>query len=442
MVDARTLPHSLDAERSVLGAALVSNDLIDAAAEIVQPADFFRAAHQTLWRHILRLHDRRDPVDFVTLKESLSTANDLDEIGGPAYLASLLDGVPHSSNVEHYAAIVREKATLRELIAAANKTLIRAYDADEAAVDVLDSTQADIFNIHTNRQRGGFMPLCDVLTGEVMPALERAVEQKRAVTGVASGLTDLDAMLSGFQQTDLIIIAARPSMGKTALVLEAAKHAALREGANVGIFSLEMSKRQLGLRALMSEAGVDGHRMRTGFLGERDYGRIAAAMNALANAKLHIDDTPAVGLHEVRARARKLKATVGLDLLVVDYIQLMKGEKAENRNLQIAALSAGLKALAKELDIAVIALSQLSRALESRSDKRPMLSDLRESGALEQDADVVIFVYRDEVYNEQTDQAGVAELIVSKQRNGPTGTVKVGFEKAHTRFFNMTTRVA
>lgn len=442
MSEDRLPPHSLDAEKAVLGAMILNNDLIDQVAEIVQAVDFYRFAHQKIFAHTLTLHERREPVDPLTLRESLTASHDLDTIGGVAYLFALTDGVPRLTNAEAYAGIVREKATLRELIQGANKALSLAHDSSEDAAAILDTVQQDVYGIATHRARGGFVAMPDLMLKDVWPALEALQSEKRAVTGVPSGLTDLDLELSGFQPADLIFIAARPSMGKTSLAMNMALHAATVASRHVGVFSLEMSRRQLGLRMLMSEARVDGQRMRTGFLNEGDYGRIAQAMNVVSEARLHIDDSAALTIHEVRNRARRLKALVGLDLLVLDYIQLMRGDKSENRNLELGKLSAGLKALAKELDIPVIVLSQLSRALEARSDKRPMLSDLRESGNLEQDADVVLFVYRDEVYNQDSDDRGIAELIVAKQRNGPTGRSKVGFDGSQTRFFNLQTHAS
>jgi replicative DNA helicase len=437
----RALPHNLEAEKAVLGAVMLNNGLVDAASAIVQPPDFFRDAHQVIWRHVLRLSDRREAIDMVTLRESLHTAGHLDRIGGPAYISALLDGIPHSTNIEHYARIVREKATLRELIFSANKTLATAYASDEDAAKVLDQAQQDLYGIATHRQRGGFVHISEILRDEAYPAIEAAADKKSAVTGVPSGFTDLDEMTSGWQPGDLIIIAARPSMGKTALVLNMAQHEALT-GYTVGVHSVEMARRQLAMRALMSEGRIDGHRLKTGFLGQSDYSRLSEAMSTLSEATLWIDDTSSVTLPEVRARARALQASAGLHLLVIDYVQLMEMPDGERRDLQIGVLSRGLKGLAKDLNIPIVILSQLSRKLEERGDKRPMLSDLRESGNLEQDADVVVFIYRDEVYNEQTADAGIAELIIAKQRNGPTGTVKVGFEKAHTRFFNLSTRAA
>jgi len=439
MMDDRALPHNLDAEKAVLGAILMQNDLIDAVAEIIVGADFYRHAHQILFDRALQLHARREVIDLVTLKNAL-TEKELSDVDGPAYIASLIDGVPRTSNAAHYARIVREKATRRDVIFAARKAMAAAYDSDDDATAVLDVAQQEIFGIYTHRQQGGFRLLGDVVMDEVLPQLEQWQQHKRAVTGVPSGLIDLDYMTSGFQNTDLVIIAARPSMGKTSLVMNIAQHVSMAAEQHVGVFSLEMSRRQLALRAVLAEAEIDGRRAQAGLLGDRDWARLSNALGVLGSARLHIDDQAALSLHEIRARARRMKVQVGLDLLIVDYIQLIRPterRKQENRTLELGEISRGLKALAKDLGIPVIALSQLSRAPEARSDHRPMLSDLRESGSLEQDADVVMFIYRDEVYNKGTEDRNVAELILAKQRNGPTGTVRVGFQAAHTRFFNL-----
>jgi len=437
----RTLPHNLEAERSVLGAILVHNDAFNLAAQVIDAADFYRDAHRRIFDRMVALNERHQAIDFVTLKEELARGGDLDEVGGPAYVASLADGVPRATNVEYYARIVKEKATLRNLIYAANKILSNAYEADQESDLILDEAESAIFSVADDRLKAGFVPMRD-LVKESFPKIELLFEQKRLITGVATGFVDLDEMTRGFQKGDLVIIAARPSMGKTSLVLNIAQYVALQpdQGA-VGVFSLEMSKESLFLRLLTSEAQIDSHRLMSGAIGQKDYSRISHALETLSAMKLHIDDTANIGVLEMRAKARRLQADQhGLSLLVVDYIQLMSGRgRFENRTLELASISRSLKGLAKELSVPVVVLSQLSRAPEARSDHRPQLSDLRESGALEQDADVVLMIYREDAYNRDPNHpdAGTAELIVAKQRNGPTGVVRLAFLREQTRFANL-----
>ena len=437
----RTLPHNLEAERSVLGAILVHNDAFNLAAQVIDAADFYRDAHRRIFDRMVSLNERHQAIDFVTLKEELARGGDLDEVGGPAYVASLADGVPRATNVEYYARIVKEKATLRNLIYAANKILSNAYEADQESDLILDEAESAIFSVADDRMKAGFVPMRD-LVKESFPKIEQLFEQKRLITGVPTGFVDLDEMTRGFQKGDLVIIAARPSMGKTSLVLNVAQYVALQpdQGA-VGVFSLEMSKESLFLRLLTSEAQIDSHRLMSGAIGQKDYSRISHALETLSAMKLHIDDTANIGVLEMRAKARRLQADQhGLSLLVVDYIQLMSGRgRFENRTLELASISRSLKGLAKELSVPVVVLSQLSRAPEARSDHRPQLSDLRESGALEQDADVVLMIYREDAYNRDPNHpdAGTAELIVAKQRNGPTGVVRLAFLREQTRFANL-----
>ena len=436
----RTLPHNLEAERSVLGAILVHNDAFDEAVQVIDARDFYRDAHRRIFDKMVALSERHQAIDFVTLKEELSRGGDLDEVGGPAYVASLADGVPRATNVEYYARIVKEKATLRNLIYAANKILTNAYEADQESDLVLDEAESAIFSVADDRLKTGFVPMRD-LVKESFPKIELLFEQKRLITGVPTGFVDLDSMTRGFQPGDLVIIAARPSMGKTSLVLNIAQYVALQPEHTVGVFSLEMSKESLFLRLLTSEAQIDSHRLMSGTIGQKDYSRISHALETLSAMRLHIDDTASLGVLEMRAKARRLQAEqMGLSLLVVDYIQLMSGRgRFENRTLELAAISRSLKGLAKELNVPVVVLSQLSRAPEARADHRPQLSDLRESGALEQDADVVLLIYREDAYNRDPNHpdAGTAELIVGKQRNGPTGVVRLAFLREQTRFANL-----
>ncbi len=437
----RTLPHNLEAERSVLGAILLHNDAFNLAAEVIDSKDFYRDAHRRIFDKMVKLVERGDAVDLVTLKDELGKSGEIDEVGGPAYIAALVDGVPRSTNVEHYARIIKEKATLRNLIFSANKILANAYHAEDEADAILDEAEREIFAIADDKVREGFVSLRE-LAQSSLDTIEKLHSRKELITGVPTGFIDLDEMTSGFQRSDLVIIAARPSMGKTALALNVAQHVGTKTDMTVGVFSLEMSKEQLFLRMLTAEARIDAHRLRGGFLGERDWGRLSEAIGTLSEAKIFIDDSPGVGVLEMRAKCRRLKSEHGLDMVIVDYIQLMQGRgRFENRTLEVASISRSLKGLAKELNVPVVALSQLSRAPESRSDHRPQLSDLRESGALEQDADVVIFIYRDDAYADKNmppaDSQGVAELILGKQRNGPTGVVKLAFIREFTRFENL-----
>jgi replicative DNA helicase len=390
---------------------------------------------------MVKLSERNDAIDLVTLKEELGRSGDLDEVGGPAYISALIDGVPRSTNVEHYARIIKEKATLRNLIFSANKILATAYAGEDEADLILDQAESAIFKIADDKVRDGFVSLRDLAQGS-LDTIEKLHSRRELVTGVPTGFTDLDEMTSGLQAGDLVIIAARPSMGKTSLVLNMAQHVGTKTDMTVGIFSLEMSKEQLFLRMLTGEARIDAHRLRGGFLGERDWGRLSQAIGTLSEAKIFIDDTASIGVLEMRAKCRRLASEHGLHMVVVDYVQLMQGRgKFENRTLELGSISRSLKGLAKELRVPIVLLSQLSRAPESRADHRPQLSDLRESGALEQDADVVAFIYREDMYMDKsqppTDAQGVAELIIAKQRNGPVGVVKLAFIREFTRFENL-----
>src|SRR5688572_1119688 len=439
VISERTLPHNLDAEKSVLGAILIHNEAFNHAAELIDSRDFFRDAHRRIFERMVTLSERGDAIDFVTLKEELSRAGELDEIGGPAYIAALADGVPRSANVEYYARIVKEKSTLRNLIHSANKILSEAYEAEQEPDLLLDEAERAIFAIAEDRIRAGFVPLRDLVQSS-FTTIEKLQQTKGAVTGVPSGFADLDEITTGFQRGDLVVVAARPSMGKTSLVLNMTQYVGTSTDMTVGFFSLEMSKEQLFMRMLTSEARIDAHRFRTGHLSEKDYGKLSHALGTLAEARVFIDDSASIGVLEMRAKARRLKAEHGLNLLVIDYLQLMQGRgRFESRQQEVSAISRSLKGLAKELNIPIIALSQLSRAPEGRTDHRPQLSDLRESGAIEQDADVVMFIYRPEVYEKdetKPEDQGVAEIIVGKQRNGPIGSVRLSFLNQFTRFEN------
>ena len=435
----RTLPHNLDAERSVLGAILIDNATFNVVAAVLQPDAFFRDAHRRIFERMADLSERSQPIDFITLKEELARAGELDEVGGPAYLAALTDGVPRSTNAEYYAQIVKEKATLRALIFSANKILATAYEAEQEADLILDEAESSIFAVADDRVKAGFVPM-KTLVSESFPKIEKLFTHKSHITGVATGFADIDRKTRGLQPGDMVIVAARPSMGKTSLVLNICQHVATHGGV-AGFFSLEMSKESLFMRMLASEARIDMHRLMSGQIGQREYGQITEALESLSEAQLFIDDTAGISVLEMRAKARRLKAEHGLNLLAIDYVQLMTGRgRFENRTLELASISRSLKGLAKELGVPIIVLSQLSRASEARSDKRPQLSDLRESGALEQDADLVALIFREEMYklgDEPSESDGIAEIIIAKQRNGPTGTVKLAFLREQTRFANL-----
>ena len=401
--------------------------------------DFYRHAHQQIFDKMVSLSERDEVIDLVTLKEELNRAGNLNEVGGPAYIAALVDGVPKSTNVEYYAKIVKEKAILRSLIGSANKILSTAYQAEADSDEQLDRAEQSIFEIADQRLKGGFVKLHELLPGGV-ETIEKLQEHKDFLTGVPTGFTELDKLTSGFQPSDLVIVAARPAMGKTSLALNIAQYVGTKTEKTVGVFSLEMSKEQLFLRMLTSEARINARRFRDGYLGSEEYKKLSDALGALGEASVFIDDSSSITVLEMRAKARRLKSEHGLHLLIVDYLQLMQGRgRFENRNLELASISRSLKSLAKELMVPVVALSQLSRAPESRSEHRPQLSDLRESGALEQDADVVLFIYREDQYDRKAENENTAEVIIGKQRNGPTGTVRLAFLKEITRFENQTT---
>jgi replicative DNA helicase len=434
----RVPPQSLEAEESVLGGVLHDNAALDRVTELLQPDDFYRGAHKKLFRAMLDLSERGEPVDLITLSEALRARGDLTDVGGASYLAALVERVPTAANVVHYARIVRDRSILRRLISASTEIATSGYESGGSVADLLDRAEQLIFDISERQVRASFVKLGDVMFGS-MKMIERLYEQKQAVTGVATGFADLDALTSGFQPSDLIIVAGRPSMGKTAFCLNIAENAAMRSDVGVAIFSLEMSTDQLALRMLCSEARVDLARVRTGHLSEREFPKLAMAAGRLGDAPIYIDDTPALSVLELRAKARRLKRDPAskLGLIVVDYIQLMRSsEGKDSREQEISEISRSLKALAKELNLPVVALSQLNRQVESRNPPIPRLADLRESGAIEQDADVICFLYREEYYVEDSDKKGTAQVIVAKQRNGPIGNIELTFLKEITRFEN------
>jgi len=431
-------PNSVDAEQSILSAVLIDNQVLPEVLEVLSPQDFYREIHGKIFKAMVDLFERNEPADLITLTNLLKQQGQLEAVGGASYLADLVDVVPMAVNAHQYAKIVQEKAILRRLIEQSAAITTRCFEDKGDTEGILDFAERSIFEISENKVKPSFYALKDILT-DTYRAVEEAYENKALVTGIPSGFQDLDQKTSGFQRGDLIIIAGRPGMGKTALALNIARNAAQETGEPAAIFSLEMSKEQLSLRMLSSEAGVDSTRMRGGFLNQEDLEKINRAAGVLYDTNLFIDDTPSISALEIRAKARRMKMEKGLGLIAIDYLQLMRGRaSAERRELEISEISRSLKALAKELAIPVIALSQLNRKVEDRTNKRPVLSDLRESGAIEQDADVIIFVYREEVYNKQVDQAKMrlAELSVAKQRNGPTGTVSLTFLEEFTRFEN------
>jgi replicative DNA helicase len=432
----QALPHSDDAERSVIAAALLDNQQFHRAQEILGHDAFYSPRHRKIFTALENLSETGVALDLVTLKDELERMGDLEVCGGPAYLAALLDGIPRSTNVDHYARIVKEKSILRNLVRSAQEILFQAMEGRGSTEQVLDDAERSIFRVAEDRLKSGFVPIKEVAERS-LKVIEELTQRQELITGVPTDFAVLDEMTAGLQPSDLVILAGRPSMGKTAFALNLAANAALRHGRSVGIFSLEMSHQQLFFRLLCSEARVDAHRLRTGRVNHEDWQRIIKAYDALARAPIFIDDTPGVGIMEVRAKTRRLKLEKGLDLLALDYLQLMRGRsRYDNRQQEISDISRSLKELAKELQVPVLALSQLSRAPEQRGgDRRPQLSDLRESGAIEQDADVVLFLYREEVYKKNDpDLKGRAELIVGKQRNGPLGTVKLYFIRELTRF--------
>ncbi len=434
-----TLPHSDEAERSVLGAVLLDNRQIHKAQELLTFEAFYGDRHRRIFRALEELAQAGSALDLVTLRDVLERSGSLEACGGVAYIATLVDGTARSANVEHYARIVKEKSTLRELVRSAQQILSSAMRATGPADQVVDEAEKAIFHVAEERLRAGFLSMKTV--GEQsIKMIEDLTHRREPITGISSGFLQLDEWTAGLQPSDLVILAGRPSMGKTALALNIAAHAAMRNGRTVGVFSLEMSHQQLFSRMLCAEARVDAHRLRTGRIGKEEWQRIIKAFAELSDSPMYIDDTPGVTVTEMRAKTRRLKLERGLDLVIVDYLQLMQGRgRYDSRQQEISEISRSLKEMAKELHIPILALSQLSRAPEQRGtgEKRPQLSDLRESGAIEQDADVVLFLFREEVYKkDDPDLKGKAELIIGKQRNGPTGCVDLHFIREFTSFVN------
>ena len=431
----RLPPQDVNSEMAVLASMLIAPEAVGKGIEILEPEDFYRQSHRLVFSAMVDLFTRTEPVDIVTVRGILEKSGKMDVIGGSQYLAQLANNVPSAANIEYHARLVLEKSLLRRLIAISTEVSAQAYQATEKATDVIDKAEQKIFALSERGLRKGFVHI-DPILKDTFKAIEGFSARKGTVTGVPSGFRALDEMTSGFQAADLVIVAGRPSMGKTAFCLNLARNSAVNYGVGVGFFSLEMASYQLAMRLLTAEARVDAHKVRTGALETENWQRLSRSAGRLYSAPMFIDDTAGISILELRAKARRLKAEHNIGMIVIDYLQLITGPRSDNRQQEISMISQSLKGLAKELNVPVVALSQLSRAVEARTDKRPMLSDLRESGAIEQDADIVMFVYRDEFYG-HTENEGMAEIIIGKQRNGPIGTVNLAFVKKYVRFENL-----
>ncbi len=433
----RLPPQSLEAERSVLGAIMIENEAINVVVEHVEAEDFYREPHRKIFSAMLELSEKSEPIDLITLSDQLMAKGDFEDVGGAAYLSLLVDTIPTAANCSTYAKIIREKAILRRLIQGATEIVARGYEGGENVDYFLDYSEKIIFDVAQKRIKQGFFPMKDIVK-ESFKTIEMLCERKQMVTGVPSGFLELDRMTAGLQPSDLIIVAGRPSMGKTAFALCIAANAAVRHKVPCAIFSLEMSKEQLAQRLLCMEARIDSSKLRGGFLSDSDWPRLTEACGELSQAPLYVDDTPAINILEMRAKARRLQREHGLGMIIVDYLQLMRGVTAtDSREREISEISRSLKALAKELKIPIIALSQLNRMVENRKPPKPILADLRESGAIEQDSDVIMFLFREEVYDRDTVNKGIAEIIIGKQRNGPVGEIRLAFLGPYTKFENL-----
>ena len=431
----RVPPQSIDAEMSVLGAMLIKKEAITQAQELLKADDFYREAHRLVYDAMLELAGNGEPVDLVTLTEALRKKEILEKVGGISFLTQLANYTPTAANIVYHAKIVKEKSELRHLIDAATEIASAAYEATDEVTDIMDDAEKKILAIAGSQSTGGFEPIKDIVINAI-DHVESIYESKGGLTGIGTGFKDLDAMTSGLQKSDLVLVAARPSMGKTAFTLNIAAYAALH-GHTVAFFSLEMNKEQLVQRMLCSEGGIDSQRLRTGKLDDQEWQQLINTADKISKAKLFIDDTAGISVMELRSKARRLKAEHGLDLIVIDYLQLMQGRSKggdNSRQQEISEISRSLKALARELDVPVVALSQLSRSVESRTVKKPMLSDLRESGSLEQDADIVMFLYREDYYDQETEKKNITEVMISKHRNGPIGSIELFFQKEFTKF--------
>ncbi|WP_082232016.1 replicative DNA helicase [Halobacillus massiliensis] len=434
----RTPPHNIEAEQAVLGAVFLEPDAMSTAAEFLLPDDFYRASHQRIFEVMLTLSDRGEPIDLVTVTAALSNNKVLEEVGGVSYLSDIANSVPTAANVSYYTKIVSEKSTLRGLIRTATNIVTSGFAEEENIEDVLNAAEKDILEVSQRKNSGSFKNIKDVLI-DVYDNIENLHNSDGNVTGIPTGYRDLDHITSGFQRNDLIIIAARPSMGKTAFALNIAQNVAVNSDENVAIFSLEMGADQLVSRMLCAEGNIDAQRLRTGSMEAEDWNKLTMAMGSLSNAGIYIDDTPGIRVSEIRSKCRRLKQEHGLGMILIDYLQLIQGSvnSKENRQQEVSEISRSLKGLARELNVPLIALSQLSRGVESRQDKRPMMSDLRESGSIEQDADIVGFLYRDDYYDQESENQNIIEIILAKQRNGPVGTVSLAFVKEYNKFVDL-----
>ena len=435
-------PHNIESEQAVIGSMLTDKEAVSSSIEVLKEEDFYREDNKLIYSAMLNLYNRAEPIDLITVKSELELMGKFEQIGGFEYLAELPEKVPTTANIAKYIKIVEEKSVLRNLIKTANEIIELGYDTTEEVENIMEGAEKKIFNLMQNKDQKGYTPIKDILV-ESFTQLEELYNRKQHITGVPTGFTDLDYRTAGLHGSEFILIAARPAMGKSAFALNIATNAALRGNAPVAIFSLEMSKEQMVNRILCSEAMVDSNKVRTGKLEDEDWAKLAEAIGPLSETGIYVDDTPGISVMEIRAKCRKLKLEKNIGLVVIDYLQLIQGSnrtRGGSREQEIAEISRSLKILAKELDVPVIALSQLSRAVEQRPDHRPMLSDLRESGSIEQDADIVMFLYRDDYYNEDSERKNIAEVIIAKHRGGSTGTVDLGWLGSYTKFVNLEKR--
>ncbi|WP_078429573.1 replicative DNA helicase [Alkalihalobacterium alkalinitrilicum] len=437
----RTPPQNIEAEQAVLGAIFLEEQALVTASEQLLPDDFYRLSHQRIYEVMLFLAEKGEPVDLITVTSELQDRKWLDDIGGVSYLSDLANAVPTAANIEYYSKIVEEKSLLRRLIRVATNIAADGYTSEDEVDAILDGAEKTILDIAQRKNSGAFIQIKDVLV-ETYDRIETLQNQTGEITGIPTGFAELDRMTAGFQRSDLIIVAARPSVGKTAFALNIAQNVATKTDENIAIFSLEMSASQLVTRMLCAEGNIDAQRMRTGQLESEDWQKLTMAMGSLSKAGIYIDDTPGIKVNDIRAKCRRLKQEKGLSIILIDYLQLIQGNGrgGENRQQEVSEISRTLKGIARELDVTVIALSQLSRGVESRQDKRPMMSDIRESGSIEQDADIVAFLYRDDYYDKESENKNIIEIIIAKQRNGPVGTVELAFVKEYNKFVNLERR--
>jgi len=438
-VDTRTPPHSIEAEQAVIGAIFLEPEAMSTASEFLIPQDFYRPSHQRIFQVMMQLSDRGEPIDLLTVTNALNSSKLLEEVGGVSYLTELADAVPTAANISYYTKIVEEKSVLRRLIRTATDIVTESFNREDEIEDVLSEAEKNILDVSNRQNANAFKNIKDVLI-DVYDNIEQLHQNTGDVTGIPTGFKDLDHITSGFQRNDLIIVAARPSVGKTAFALNVAQNVAIKTDENVAIFSLEMGADQLVSRMLCAEGNIDAQRLRTGNLEAEDWTKLTMAMGSLSNAGIFIDDSPGIRVNEIRSKCRRLKQEHGLGMILIDYLQLIQGSGAsakENRQQEVSEISRSLKGLARELEVPVIALSQLSRGVEQRQDKRPMMSDLRESGSIEQDADIVGFLYRDDYYDKESEKQNIIEIIIAKQRNGPVGTVELAFVKEYNKFVDL-----